>query len=171
MEARISVATSEHRKRRIVVDYSQIINRCTHLDTDPLPRIDGIINKTFSYWMYSTLDLRSAYQQISIKESEKKFTAFEACGALYQCCGIPFGATNDLARFQRETEKIIQDENLKRTLAHLDNITVCEVTEEKHNSNLKEALRRHSIPNNMITKLQNFRQNCTALINFNLCVV
>ena len=65
-------------KRRMVVDYSQTINRYTQLDAYPLPRINELVNKLASYKIFSTIDLKSAYHQITIDPGESLYTAFEA---------------------------------------------------------------------------------------------
>ena len=86
------------------------------------------------------LDLRSAYHQIPIKPEEKPYTAFEACGCLYQFRRIPFGVTNGVASFQRVIDKIISNEKLKGTVAYIDNVTACGYNEKDHNHNLKQFM-------------------------------
>ena len=73
--------TDTHRKR-LVIDYSRTINTYTELDAYPLPRID--VNEISNYSVFSTLDLKSAYHQIPLRDDEKKYTAFESGGRLYQ---------------------------------------------------------------------------------------
>ena len=89
--AQVLITTNKNHKRRMVVDYSKTINRYTQLDAYPLPRIDEMVSDITEYRIFSTLDLRSAYHQIPIKPEEKPYTAFEACGRLYQFRWIPFG--------------------------------------------------------------------------------
>ena len=78
-------------KKRLCIDYSQTINIYTELDAYPLPHIDNMINELSKYRVFSTFDLRSAYRQIKIVESDCKYTAFEANGKLYEFTRIPFG--------------------------------------------------------------------------------
>lgn len=54
--AQVLVTFSENHKKRLVIDYSQTINRFTLLDTYPLPRIDEIISEIAKYKVYSTLE-------------------------------------------------------------------------------------------------------------------
>ena len=138
--AQVLVTSNERQKRRMVVDYSQTINRFTYLDAYPLPKIDKLITKVSQFSVYSTFDLRSAYHQIPIKENEKSFTAFEACGRLYQFTRIPFGVTNGVACFQRTIDEIIRIEKLNDTFAYLDNVTICGNTVEEHDLSLTRFL-------------------------------
>ena len=97
--AQVLVANRSSNKRRMVIDFSQTINRHTFLDAYPLPRINSLVNQVAQYGYYSSVDLRSAYHQIPIIEADKVFTAFEANGKLYQFRRIPFGVTNGVSCF------------------------------------------------------------------------
>ena len=134
--AQVLVTSGENHKRRMVVDYSQTINRFTQLDAYPLPRIDDLVNEVAQHNFFSTLDLRSAYHQVPLLEEEKLFTAFEAGGKLYEFNRIPFGVTNGVASFQRVIDEIIATEQLTGTYAYVDNVTICGKTREEHDRNL-----------------------------------
>ena len=134
--AQVLVTTNENHKRRMVVDYSQTINRFTLLDAYPLPHMNNLIQKIASYRVFTTVDLRDAYHQIPIRDSDKPYTAFEACGNLYQFRRIPFGVTNGVACFQRVIDEIIRQENLRDTFAYIDNVTICGKDLNEHNTNL-----------------------------------
>ena len=47
--AQVVVTRNERHRKRLVIDYSQTINRFTQLDAYPLPRIDDTINKIAQY--------------------------------------------------------------------------------------------------------------------------
>jgi hypothetical protein len=128
------------RKPRMVIDYSQTVNRFTMLDAYPLPRIEEIISKVAKNRIFSTIDLKSAYHQVPILETEKLYTAFEACGQLYQFCRVPFGVTNGVACFQRVIDKIIKDEKLENTYPYLDDVTICGKTKQEHDNNLQKFM-------------------------------
>ena len=99
-----------------------------------------MINNLAHYRVFSTFDLKSAYHQIPIKETDKHYTAFEANGNLYQFCRIPFGVTNGVAVFQRLMDKLVTDECLKDTFPYLDDITVAGRTQEEHDANVKDFM-------------------------------
>ena len=94
--AQVVVTTDENHKKKLAIDYSQKINRFTLLDAFPWPRISDTVNKIAQYRVFSTIDLRSAYHQVSLKEEDKPYTAFEARGNLYQFTCLPFRVTNSL---------------------------------------------------------------------------
>ena len=122
-------------KKRLCIDYSQTVNLHTELDAYPLPRIDEMVNKLSKYKVFSTFDLKSAYHQIPILESDKKFTAFEANGRLYQFQRIPFGVTNGVSIFQRSMDKFVESEKLFDTFPYLDNITIGGSDQAHHDAN------------------------------------
>ena len=99
--AKVVVTKDENHKKRLAIDYFQTVNRFTQLDAFPLPRISDTINEIAQYRFFSTLDLKSAYHQIPLKEENKPYTAFEAKGGLYQFIRLPFGVINWVACFQR----------------------------------------------------------------------
>ena len=139
--AQVLVTSGENHKKRLVIDYSQTINRFTDLDAYPLPNIDEMVNNIARYKVFSALDLKSAYHQVAIREDERQYTAFEAGGKLYEFNRIPFGVKNGVAAFQRVLDEILRKENVKGTFAYVDNVIVCGETEEEHEQNLKRFLK------------------------------
>lgn len=138
--AQVLIAGGGSHKKRMVIDYSQTINRYTELDAYPLPSIELIVSEVAKYSYFSQIDLKSAYHQVPILPKEKIYTAFEACGNLYQFTRIPFGVTNGVAAFQRTLHHIIKTENLKGTFAYLDDVTICGKNKEDHDENLRKFM-------------------------------
>ena len=62
-------------KKRMVVDYSETINRFTELDAYPMPNAPQMIEEMSQYQYYSTYDLRCTYHQIPIQD-DCNYTAF-----------------------------------------------------------------------------------------------
>ena len=134
--AQIVVVKSENHNKRLCINYSRIINRYTQLDAYPLPRIHGMVTKLagYMYKVFSTLDLKSAYHQIPIREGEKADTTFEGNGKFYHFCRVPFGITNGVAVFQRTINDIIDHNQLEGTFAYVDNITIVGATRKSMTS-------------------------------------
>ena len=99
-----------------------------------------MVQKIAQYSVFSTIDLRSAYHQIPLKEEDKPYTAFEASGGLYQFNRMPFGITKCVAGLQRSIDDVITKENIKDTFAFVDNVTICGKTRKEHDENLEKFL-------------------------------
>jgi len=110
------------------------------LDAYPLPNIEHLVNKVAQDKYYSSIDLRQAYHQVPLLPEERRFTAFEAAGRLYQYKGLAFGVTTGVSAFQRTTDAFIKTHRLLKVYAYLDDLTVTGATLEEHDSNLKLLL-------------------------------
>ena len=135
--AQVLIVTNEHQIKRLIIDYNRTINRSTRLDAYPLPRIDDQAQEIAKYKIYS-LDLKSAYHQIPIKNEDKPYTAFKTNGKLYQFCRIPFGVTYDVACFQRIIDKIIKENISTSMYAYVDNIVGVGKNQQEHGKNLEK---------------------------------
>ena len=99
------------------MDYSLTINKFTNLDAYLLPKINKMTNQIAQHEKCLP---PSAYHQMPLREEDKKFTAFEANGCLYQFRRMPFGVTNGVATFQRIMNDFITSEGLLDTFAYLE---------------------------------------------------
>ena len=100
---------------RFCVDFRKV-NDATIIDAHPLPRIDDTLESLHGAKFFSTLDLKSGYWQVPIREQDKEKTAFRSCsGQLYEFSQLPFGLCNVPAMFSRL---------MNRTLAGLACITL-----------------------------------------------
>ena len=135
------VVTPENHRKRMVIDYSQTINKFTQLNAYPLPRMQDVVNSVAQYSVYSTLDMSSAYHQVELPPSDRLYTAFQADGSLWQWKRIPLGLSNAVPVFQRIIDDIIKTNGCKGTVAYLDNITVGGKTQKEHDENLSKFLK------------------------------
>ncbi|XP_041989092.1 uncharacterized protein LOC121740463 [Aricia agestis] len=167
--AQVLVTTSTTHRKRLVIDYSLTINRFTELDAYPLPNIELIVSKVAQHKVFSQIDLKSAYHQVPILKTERLYTAFEACGNLYQFTRIPFGVTNGVAAFQRTLNFIITEEKLMGTYAYLDDVTICGKTIEEHDTNLKrfrDAVHKYNLTLNEEKCV--YRQSSIKLLGYKI---
>ena len=74
-----------------------------------------MITNLAKYRVFSTFDLKKAYHQFPICDSDKNYSGFEANGRPYQFHRIPFSVTNGVAVFQKQMDIIIAEEQLKDT--------------------------------------------------------
>lgn len=139
--AQVLITGGTNHRKRLVIDYSLTINKFTELDAYPLPNIETLVAKVAKNNFFSQIDLKSAYHQIPIPLRDRKYTAFEADGSLYQFTRIPFGVTNGVAAFQRTLQYIIDTENLTGTFSYLDDVTVCGKDKADHDRNLAKFMK------------------------------
>ena len=85
---------------RMCIDFRTLSNR-TVRDARNIHRIEETLDCLVGSKYFCRLDLRSAYLQCNLKESNRYRTAFNL-GPLgfYECIRLPFGLTNACATFQ-----------------------------------------------------------------------
>ena len=98
-----------------------------------------MVNTLANYTVFSNFDLKSAYHQVPIKESDLKYTGFDANGRFYHFRRIPFGVTNVVV-FQRAMDKMVEEDGLNDTFLYLDNLTVVGKDQEVHDTNVQRFL-------------------------------
>ena len=92
---------------RFCIDFRKL-NDVTVKDTRPLPRIDDTLEALKGAKIFSTLDLKSGYWQVPIKEDHKSKTAFRtSSGQLYEFNQLPFGLCNAPATFSRLMDNVL----------------------------------------------------------------
>ena len=120
----------------MVINFSNTINVYTLVDAYPTARVDNILDKVATNVLFSTIDLCSAYHQIPLHHDDCKYTAFEACGKLFEFTCLPFGCTNAVAIFQRIMDAFIKKYGLKSTYAYVDDVIIGGTTQAEHDVNL-----------------------------------
>ena len=91
---------------RICIDY-RMLNKALVKDSYPLPRIEDIFATLGKSNLFSTLDLKSGYHQISIAPEDREKTAFCTRTSLFEFNCMPFGIASAPAIFQRMISKVL----------------------------------------------------------------
>ena len=68
---------------RFCIDYRKL-NTITKRDAHSLPRVDDLLDALQGYCMFSTLDLRSGYWQVSVGPKDQQKTAFVTPSGLWE---------------------------------------------------------------------------------------
>lgn len=132
---------------RLCVDYRQL-NAQTRKDAFPLPRIEESLDALTGATFFSTLDLASGYNQVSMAEHDKAKTAFCTPFGLFEFNRMPFGLCNAPGTFQRLMERIFGDERFHSLLLYLDDIVVFSSDFKSHLQRLElvfERLKHHNL--------------------------
>lgn len=108
---------------RFCVDY-RALNKITQKDVYPMPRIDDALDCLQGAEYFSSLDLRSSYWQIPLRESEKEKTAFATPDGLYEFNVMEFGVCNAPATFEQMLETALRSLKWKTCFCYLDDIVI-----------------------------------------------
>ena len=84
---------------RMCIDY-RALNRLTIRDIYPLPLIDDCLLYLANKRYFSLIDLKSAFNQVSVDEESIKYTSFVTPVGQYEHLVMPFGLKNAPAVFQ-----------------------------------------------------------------------
>ena len=79
-DSQIAVKKKKKEKKSLAIDYSETVNRITQLVAYPFPKVDEIINRIAKHRYFSTINLKSTYHQISLREEDYPYTGFEVDG-------------------------------------------------------------------------------------------
>ncbi|KAE9143392.1 hypothetical protein PF006_g11578 [Phytophthora fragariae] len=130
---------------RFCIDY-RALNKVTQRDVYPLPRIDETLESLGGALLFSTLDLKAGYWQISVAEEDKDKTAFTTRKGLYRFVRMPFGLANAPSTFQRMMNCVLRGLSWVTCLVYLDDIIVfTKGGVEKHVVELAGVLERLSM--------------------------
>ena len=96
----IVICQKKNGKIRMCVDYRRL-NTKTRKDAFPLPLGGKMFDHLAGAKYLSTVDLKSAYNQVEIDEADQHKTAFTTPMGLYEYRKMPYGLGNSPATFQR----------------------------------------------------------------------
>ena len=144
-------APGEPPRRRMCVDYRRINKlqpEVTKADSGkgcisliPLPKIDELYAKLKGYKVFSSLDLRSGYYHIGLKDSAKPKSAFVLSSlGKYQFNRVPFGLAQAPAYFQKLINDALKGCNF--AMGYLDNIIIYSRSKKEHLEHLEEIFTR-----------------------------
>ena len=134
-------------KFRFCVDYRKL-NKVTKKDAHPLPRIDDLLDSLQGSNMFSTLDLRSGYWQVSMSPEDREKTAFSTPDGLWEFLRMPFGVSNGCATFQRGIQIVLSGLKYDTCLCYFDDIIIPSTSIEQHCERLELVLgrfRKHNL--------------------------
>jgi predicted aspartyl protease len=126
---------------RLCVDYRNL-NQITYQDTYPLPHMDTCLNTLQGASWFSTLDLRSGYYNIPIREVDKDKTAFITRRGCWRYNVMPFGLTCAPSVFQRLMDLVLCGLTYEACMVYLDDIVIFSSDFDTHISRLQQVFER-----------------------------
>ncbi len=126
---------------RMCVDYRKL-NAKTVADSQPIPRIQDILDGLAGNKWFTTLDMSKAYHQGYIDEASRHVTAFATPWTLYEWIRIPFGLRNAPPAFQRYMNSILGDMKGFICDPYLDDILCYAKEFDEGIADLKKVLKR-----------------------------
>jgi hypothetical protein len=117
--------------KRLCVDYRQL-NKVLKPDSYPLPHIDDLLASFQGSNYFSTLDFKSGYFAIKIREEDQEKTAFVTPRGVYQFRVLPFGISVAPSVYQRLINCVFASRGWRHTLAYLDDLIIFTKTFAEH---------------------------------------
>ena len=125
---------------RLCCDYRKL-NAKTIPRQFPLPRADELIDNMRGSSIYSVIDLKSGYFQISLKEEDREKTVFVLPWGKYQWKRMPQGLLGAPFTFAENIAKVFGDMTTF-TSAYFDDIAIFSATKEEHLLHVEQVLNR-----------------------------
>ncbi|KAH9265277.1 hypothetical protein BASA83_011176 [Batrachochytrium salamandrivorans] len=127
-------------KLRLCMDYRGL-NKNTVKDRNPIPLISELLRTLSTGKIFTTLDLRGAYNLLRIKEGDESKTSFITKYGQFEFLVMPFGLANAPAQFQRMMNSLFRDVIGKHVLVYLDDIVIYSDNMSDHIVQVQNVLR------------------------------
>jgi len=102
----VVIVARKNGKARFCVDYRRI-NNITKKDAYLLPRMEDCLDSLGDAILFTSLDCKAGYWQVSLRKAEQEKTAFKKHCGTYHWLSMPFGLTNAPATFQPALDIIL----------------------------------------------------------------
>lgn len=124
---------------RICGDFKATLNQACAIEQYPLPVIQDMFASLGGGEVFSTLDLKDAYNQVPLDEGARKLCVINTHLGLFSYSRLPFGISSAPAIFQRKMDTMLA--GLPGVQAYLDDVLVSEKSAD-NGARLKAVLQR-----------------------------
>ena len=115
---------------RICGNFKVTVNPNLEVDKYPLPKPEDLFTSLQGGQIFSTLDFKDAYLQMTLDKESQKFLVINTHKGLYRYKRLPFGISSAPAVFQRAMDTILQ--GLEGVVCYIDDVLVTGKTTEQH---------------------------------------
>ena len=132
-------AKTKDKTLRLCIDYRKL-NRATIKNRCPLPRIDDLFDQLRGVRVYSTIDLRTSYHQLRVRETDIPKTVFWTRYGPFEFTVMPFGLTNVPTAFIDLMHRVFQPYLDQFVVVFMDDILVYSQSQWEHEYHLRIIL-------------------------------
>ena len=115
-------------------DYKVTVNPALHVDQHPIPTLEHAFGGLAHGQRFTTIDLKSAYQQLVLDEASRKLVTIDTPKGLFRYTSLPFGIASSPAIWRRFIDQVTA--GLVMTCMIMDDVLVSGRTDEEHYRNL-----------------------------------
>lgn len=124
---------------RLCIDLSKV-NKNIVVDCYPIPMVEELLNSFSGASVFTSLDLKSAYNQIPLHPESRDLTAFVTEEGLFRYKRVPFGLASAPSFFQKFMSTVLK--GLPGVQWYLDDIIVFGKDRSEHDLRLREVMQR-----------------------------
>ncbi|XP_064465284.1 uncharacterized protein K02A2.6-like [Ornithodoros turicata] len=114
------------------------VNLRTKASSYPFPTTTEVFTRLRGGKIFSTLDLKQAYQQLRLTTAAAEILTVNTIKGLFRVKRLPFGISAVPGIFQRFIDTLLAD--IPGTSAYLDDVIVCGKDIDEHNRRLEQVL-------------------------------
>ena len=125
---------------RICGDYKSTLNPALETKQYPLPSVEECFAPMAGGMLVTRLDIRQAYNNMRLRESDQKLTTMNTSKGLYAWTRLPYGVSSSTAIFQSTMDRVLQ--GMSRVACRVDDIILTGKDNEEHLTTLEEVIHR-----------------------------
>ena len=122
---------------RLCGDYKVTVNKVANVDTYPIPRINDLYAKLSGGTLFTRLEMRHAYEQLSLDPESRKYVTINSHRGLFTYTRMPYGASSAPSIFQRVMDSMFQ--GIPHVLCYLDAILITGSSDDEHLQTLEKV--------------------------------